>query len=134
MRMTIQPPPPLAPLLSPLPPDVPPPPSLPPPLPLEPPLSPPPPVSPPSKPPAVPVASFLAVGDWGYFDEWRPTHKRSHGDHGWYTDWRVEGTIVTPRCQFLLADEMARVARELAGTEKPVKFVVNVGDNFVSTR
>ena len=110
----------------------PPPPNLPPPAPPSPlPPLPPPPTVPPSRPPpAQPVASFLAIGDWGYLDEWRPLHQRTSSDHGWYHNWQRERVICTAECQGKLATRMAYVAAELAGTTKPVKFVVNAGDNF----
>lgn len=96
---------------------------------------PPPPTLPPQAPPkppphSPPVASFFAIGDWGYLDEWRPEHIRATTDHKFYKDWREEGQICTPQCQYILADAMAAEARRLTQTEMPVKFVVNAGDNF----
>ena len=51
--------------------------------------------------------SFLVIGDWGW-------------------DSRVHGNIRSRACQGAVAEQMARVARELGD----VKFVVNVGDSF----
>ena len=94
-------PPPTSPLPSP-PPTIPPshpppasPPGTPPPSPPGPPPSaaprPPPMIPPPANPPPQsprpphPIASFFAIGDWGYLDEWRPNHQRNSDDHNWYT-------------------------------------------------
>jgi hypothetical protein len=110
--------------LSPSPPFPPPPPPPTPPPPVPPPPAPPPPTTP------YPIASFFAIGDWGYFDEWRPTHHRSKADLQWYEDWRFEYRVVTPACQPRMADRMRALAEERANTERPFKFVVNVGDNF----
>ena len=89
-----------------------------------------PPSPPPPARPARPIASFFAIGDWGYLDEWRKGHVHTAADHGWYTDWRLEYRLANGDCQGKLADRMREVAAERAQTELPFKFVVNVGDNF----
>ena len=71
------------------------------------------------------VASFFAIGDWGYFDEWRPSHYRTGSDLGWYTDWRIEWRLANGQCQGLLADRMRAVAAERQNTDHPFRFVVN---------
>lgn len=63
-------------------------------------------------------------------DEWRPNHRPTGSDHGWTTDWRHEGSIVTPQCQGILANAMREEAKALEHTDRPVRFVVNAGDNF----
>jgi hypothetical protein len=75
------------------------------------------------------VASFFAIGDWGYYDKWRPDWDVWRERRPWAVDWRDEARVVTPDCQFLLAGEMRRLVVERAATE-PFRFVVNVGDNF----
>ena len=124
-------PPPLNPPTSPSP--SPPPPSAPPlaPSPKSPPPDPPFPTAPPppARPPH-PIASFIAIGDWGYLDEWRPGRKHQSDDHGWARDWRIEWRLANGVCQGKLAERMRAVAAQLKNTEKPLKFVVNVGDNF----
>ena len=122
------PPPPPPPPPSPSPPPQPPPPPLPPPPPSPTPRSPPPPPPPPPPRPPHPVASFFAIGDWGYFDKWRP--KWDGKREGWEADWRTEGRLVTPQCQGAIADRMREIAKAREGTEAPFKFVINAGDNF----
>ena len=77
------------------------------------------------------MSSFFAIGDWGYYDNWRVkintlTGERSTPEH----DWRVEWRLTNGACQGLLADRMRAVAEARQYTDAPFKFVVNVGDNF----
>ena len=51
-------------------------------------------------------------------------------DHGWAHDWRVEWRLTNGECQGKLASRMREVVAARKDTEKPFKFVVNVGDNF----
>ena len=86
------------------------------------PPSPPPPPRPPAPPGGYPVASFFAIGDFGY-------HSMMKGP-GAGTDFRVEWSLARPECQQWIADAMADEAKRLAKTDKPLRFVLNAGDSF----
>lgn len=112
-------------------------------IPPSPPPAPPSPPHPPFPPPANAVASFIAIGDWGYFDTWRHAEDRlapggltSHPkwNADWRGAWKEKGespmSVVTTDCQMKLAKLMADESNKVLGTRKEVKFVVNTGDNF----
>lgn len=89
--------------------------------------------------PDVAVASFIAIGDWGYVDYWRAYHERLeprgfplHPNwYGFHDMLRFKDRrVVTPGCQVALARKMAAEARRLENSSKPVRFVANAGDNF----
>ena len=86
------------------------------------PPAPPPPPKPPAPPGGYPVASFFAIGDFGY-------HSMMKGP-GFGPDFRVEWSLAKPECQQWIADAMAEEAQRLARTDKPVRFVLNAGDSF----
>jgi len=67
----------------------------------------------------VPIASFIAIGDWGYY--------RGFSRNG---DFRVEWSLANDQCQKKIADKMHEEVRRLKETNAPVKFVLNAGDSF----